>query len=205
MSTPAQETWDSRYGQEEYAYGVVPNDFLVEYASSIPKGRVLCLADGEGRNSVYLATLGYEVVSIDLSSVGLGKARRLASDQGVKIETLQADLTTYELDPGAWQGIVSIFAHFPPIVRRPLHRKVVAGLCAGGKLILEAFTPRQLTMTGRGGPNVQHADALLPLAAAIEEFADLELSIAREIERDVEEGPYHTGRCAVVQVVGSKP
>jgi len=113
--------WNERYSAPEYVYGTEPNAFLVEAAPLIPPGRVLALADGEGRNGVYLATRGHRVTSVDLSPVGLDKARRLAAERGVPIDTVVADLEDYVITPDSWQGIVSIFCHLPPPVRRRLY------------------------------------------------------------------------------------
>jgi 2-polyprenyl-3-methyl-5-hydroxy-6-metoxy-1,4-benzoquinol methylase len=114
--------WDARYAEAGWAFGTEPNDFLREQAELLPRGRVLCLAEGEGRNAVWLAGQGFEVTAVDLSSTGLEKAQRLASERGVRITTVCADLATYAIEPDAWEGIVSIFAHVPRSVRAPMQR-----------------------------------------------------------------------------------
>lgn len=197
--------WNERYGSAEYVYGTEPNDFLVAHAAAIPRGAVLCLADGEGRNGVYLAKLGYAVTSVDQSEVGLRKAEALAASQGVSIHTLAADLAEFDPGQGIWQGIVSVFAHLPPELRLRLHRQVVAALAPGGVFILEAFTPRQLDMPGVGGPKGPYAAGLIPLDAVRDELEGLTLEIAREADRVLDEGPLHQGLCAVVQVLAIKP
>jgi len=194
--------WDQRYNEPGYAYGTAPNDFLVSVAERIPVGRVLCLGEGEGRNAVYLAKRGYEVVAVDQSPVGLDKARRLAESQGVRIETVEADLGDFEITPGRYAGIVSVFVHLPPPLRARLHRDAVRGLRPGGALVLEAFTPAQLAL-GTGGPAV--AEMMMDLETLRTEVAGLRLEIARELERHMDEGRYHRGRAAVVQVLGFKP
>lgn len=136
--------WNERYSAPEYAYGTKPNDFLVSVASKIPPGRVLCLAEGEGRNAVYLASLGYEVVAVDQSSVGLAKAEQLAAQRHVKIQTITANLADFMVEPKSWQGIVSIFCHLPSALRRQVHRAAVAGIKQEGVFVLEAYAPRQL-------------------------------------------------------------
>jgi SAM-dependent methyltransferase len=193
--------WDERYSSEEYAYGTAPNEFLKSMAARIPKGRVLSLGDGEGRNGVYLAGQGFEVLSADASPVGLAKARKLAADRGVRLDTLVTDLTAYEIRPGDWDGIVSIFFHLPSAARRVLHRKVVAGLRPGGAFVLEAYTPAQLRLK-TGGPSV--ADMLVTLRDLKEELPGLVFEHAEEVERAVVEGKFHTGRAAVVQVLARK-
>jgi SAM-dependent methyltransferase len=130
--------WNQRYSAEHYVYGTEPNDFLAASLEQLPTGRVLCLAEGEGRNAVFLAALGNQVTAVDASSVGLAKARRLAAKHGVEIETLTCDLAELEIEPGAWDLIVSIFAHTPAPLRADLHRRVATGLRPGGVFLLEA-------------------------------------------------------------------
>jgi len=195
--------WDQRYSIEEYVYGTEPNEFLAETLRGLNNGgRALCLAEGEGRNAVFLAGRGYEVHAVDASAVGLAKAEHLARERGVHIVTEVANLDGYRIDPGAWDLIVSIFCHLPAPVRRALHREVAAGLRPGGHLVLEAYTPAQLVL-GTGGP--PDPALMMTLAELREELAGLHFEQAREIERDVHEGSLHTGRGAVVQIVARRP
>jgi len=193
--------WDQRYGADDYAYGVEPNAFLVEQAHHIPPGRVLCLAEGEGRNAVYLAKQGYEVTAVDQSAAGLDKAQRLAEAAGVSITTIQIDLADFEITPETWQGIVSIFAHVPPPLRQRLYREAVRGLALGGVVIVEAYTPRQLEHQ-TGGP--RQLDLLVSLASLREELGGLSEVVGRELDRDVVEGLFHTGLGAVVQYLARR-
>lgn len=197
--------WDERYSAEDYAYGTEPNDFLAAHAHMLPMGRVLSLAEGEGRNAVFLAGQGYEVTAVDQSAVGLGKARRLAEREGVAIETIVADLAEFKIEPQSWDGIVSISAHVPRSIRKGLHRRVAEGLKPGGVLLLEAYTPRQLETAGKGGPGPDQSDRFMTLAELHQELQGLDFLIARETEREVNEGKYHHGPGAVVQVVARKP
>ncbi len=194
--------WDERYADSDYAYGTAPNDFLVEQADCLPQGPVLCLAEGEGRNAVWLAARGHAVTAMEALSVGLEKARRLAAERGVRIESRCSDLAHFEIAPEAWSGIVSIFAHVPPDLRRAVHRRVVEALRPGGVLILEAYTPEQLRF-GTGGPPV--AELTMDLATLEDELAGLVFEVASEREREVFEGRYHRGPGHVVQIVGRKP
>ncbi len=193
--------WDARYASPDFVYGTEPNDFLASVASHIPKGRVLSIADGEGRNGVYLATLGHDVTSIDASPVGLAKAQRLAGARGVHITTTVADLAEYPIAPGAWEGIVSIFCHLPAPLRQAVHTQVVRGLAPGGVYVMESYSVDQLRH-GTGGPS--SADLLLTLKLARAELPGLEFLHAAELERDVQEGACHSGRSAVVQVLARK-
>lgn len=110
--------WDERYSTEEYAYGTAPNEFLVKNAHHIPKGKVLSLAEGEGRNAVFLAQQGYSVTAVDASLVGLNKARKLAEKKGVIVEFIHASLADYDLGEKQWDGIVSIFCPLPSTIRK---------------------------------------------------------------------------------------
>lgn len=194
--------WNDRYNSSDYLFGTTPNDFLASVARQVPAGKTLCLADGEGRNGVYLATLGHQVTSIDASATGLAKAGQLAAAKGVKLETIEADLNAFELGEQSWDCIVSIFFHMPPEMRKPLHARVVEALKPGGYLILEAYRPEQIKY-GTGGPPV--AEFMMNLEALSVDFAALEFLHAEEIERDVIEGKGHSGRAAVVQLLARKP
>lgn len=194
--------WDARYSEDGFAYGTEPNDFVAEHAHRIPSGPVLCLAEGEGRNAVAVAHLGHPVTAVDLSAVGLAKAEALARSQGVQITVQQADLAEYDPGHNQWAGIVSVWCHVPPPVRRALHKKVVAALKPGGVLLLEAYTPDQVGR-GTGGPPV--AGPMMTAAGLEDELAGLDLEICREVEREVSEGKYHQGHSATVQVLATKP
>ncbi len=193
--------WDERYSDTDYAYGTEPNGFLVEEAWRIPDGPVLCLAEGEGRNAVWLAERGFDVTAVDASRVGLEKAQRLAAERGVTIACECSDLADYAIEPGAWAGIVSIFGHMPPDLRRQVHAQVVNGLRPGGVFIVEAYTPNQLDY-GTGGPPV--ADMMMDVATLEAELPGLVFDFAREREREVVEGRYHTGAGHVVQLVARR-
>lgn len=194
--------WDERYSDPDYVYGTEPNDYLVSVVDHIPRGRVLCLCEGEGRNGVYLAQQGCEVTAVDASPVGLRKARQLAAERGVEIQTIVSDLEHFLIGVDAWDAIVSIFCHVPPDLRARLHRRCIEGLKPGGVLVLEAYTPRQIEY-GTGGPPV--AELTMHLEALRHELDGLELMHAAELDREVVEGKYHTGRGAVVQIVARKP
>src|SRR5262249_36997604 len=193
--------WDARYAEPGWAFGTEPNDFLREHAHHLPRGRVLCLAEGEGRNAVWLATRGYEVTGVDRSAAGLEKARALARERGVTLTTVCADLDVFPIEPGHWQGIVSIFAHVPRALRRRVHAAAVEGLAPGGVLLLEAYRPEQIGR-GTGGPSDD--DRMLDLARLREELGALEWLLAREADRDVVEGRCHTGPASVVQLVARR-
>ena len=194
--------WDQRYSGQAYAYGTEPNAFLVAMAPRLPTGRVLCLGEGEGRNAVWLAGQGYDVTAVDASGVGLEKARRLAAERGATITTVHSDLAEYDIEPGNWDGIVSVFCHLPPQPRADVHRMCVAGLCSGGVMLLEAYTPGQL-VHGTGGPPT--VELMMDSEILRKEFAGLEFLDLQECEREIHEGAFHNGLGAVVQMVVRKP
>lgn len=194
--------WDERFAEPGFAYGSDPNDFVREAAPRIPRGRVLCLGEGEGRNAVHLAGLGHEVTAMDASRVGLEKAERLARERGVQLATVHEDLATFVIGEGVWSGIVSVWVHLPPELRSRVHAACVRGLAPGGAFVLEAYAPRQLGFA-TGGP--QDPVLLPPLAALEADLAGLEFEIAREVVREIHEGRYHHGLSATLGIVGRKP
>lgn len=196
--------WDERYAAAGFAYGTEPNTFLAEHAAQDfrPGGEILSLGEGEGRNAVFLARLGFRVTGVDGSAVGLAKARALAEERGVGIETVVADLASFDLGVERWDAIVSIWCHTPSALRQRLHRSVVRALRPGGVFLLEAYTPAQLELRTGGPPSV---DMLMSLADVRRELAGLELVVGEEKRREVHEGAYHEGTSAVLQVIARKP
>lgn len=204
MLKPMEPTnpWDGRYGGEDFFYGIEPNDFLRQEAGRLPgRSRVLCLAEGEGRNAVYLAQLGHRVTAVDGSAVGLAKLGRLAAKRGVEVETVHADLGEFDFKPEGWDSIVSVWCHLPPALRRDVHAKCVAALAPGGLFLLEAYTPRQLTFR-TGGPPV--AELMMTLEDLRIELSGLEFLRGEELDREIHEGRGHEGQSAVVQVVARR-
>lgn len=194
--------WDQRYSEDGFAYGTAPNDFLKTECHRIPKGgRVLCLAEGEGRNAVFLAQQGFAVTAIDQSAVGLQKAKDLAAKYGVDISTVVADLSEYDLDCNSWDGIVSISAHVPAELRKLVHQQVVMSLKDKGVFILEAYTERHTEMDGIGGPPASKKEMFMSLDDLKLELDGLDFIVGAEVDRHISEGKYHQGDSAVVQVV----
>lgn len=194
--------WNDRYEGDDYFFGTAPNDFLKSVAGEIPSdAKVLCLADGEGRNGVYLAQLDHQVTSVDMSSVGLEKAEKLAAANNISIKTIQADLSEYDLGEAQWDSVVSIFFHIPPKLQQIIYPRIIRSLKPGGLLILESYTPEQLKF-GTGGPPV--AELMLTFGLAQSAFGEMEFLHAEELERDVVEGAGHTGQAAVLQLLARK-
>lgn len=202
MSSPARDQWEDRYRAEDYVYGTEPNGFLRERVAALPVGRTLCVAEGEGRNAVFLAGMGHDVTSFDLTEAGVAKTRRLAEQRGVRVDAQQADAAEFPVGESQWDAVVSISAHMPPALRADLHRRIVAGLRPGGVLLLEAYTPDQIGR-GTGGPPV--AEMTMTLDGLRVELDGLELLHGVEMVRSVVEGALHTGDAAVVQVIARKP
>jgi SAM-dependent methyltransferase len=199
-SAPQAGFWDDRYSKDEFAYGTEPNRWLAERAGVLPPGaRVLCLGEGEGRNAVWLAQRGFVVDAVDGSQVGLAKAQRLAAKRGVRIGTWVGDLAAYRPEPGGHDAVVLVFVHLPPEIRARVHAAAAAALVPGGVVIVEAFTPRQL---GRPSGGPRQADMLYDAELLRGDFPGVEWSVLEEAEVDLDEGPHHQGRAAVVRGVG---
>jgi SAM-dependent methyltransferase len=196
-----RELWDERYAEPSFVYGTEPNDFLVSVAEQILIGPVLSLGEGEGRNAIFLAGLGHDVTAVDQSKVGLEKLQRRAEELGLRIQTQQADLGNYQIEEGVWAGIVSIFCHLPPSIRVPLYDAAKHGLRPRGLFILEAYTPGQC---GRGTGGPPSPEMMVSLDNLTSELAGLEFLYARELERAVIEGSYHTGLAEVVQLLARR-
>ncbi|MEY2556855.1 MAG: hypothetical protein QOE34_280 [Verrucomicrobiota bacterium] len=192
--------WNQRYDSGEFVYGTEPNTFLAQNARLLI-GPVLCLAEGEGRNAVFLASLGLEVLGVDGSEVGLAKAQKLAASKGVAIRTEVADLATYEPPENFYGSVVSISAHLPGDIRKRLHRLVERCLKPGGIILLEAYTKAQIARD-TGGP--KDPDMLMARVDIEKEFPNCEPILSQEIEREIVEGQFHTGLASVVQFIARK-
>lgn len=205
MHTPDYDRWQQRFAAtEDYVFGEEPNWFLAARAEAIPPGsRVLAVADGEGRNGVWLARQGHDVVSLDFSPAAQAKARRLAERFGVTPEFLQGDAHEWDYPEAAFDAVVEIFTQFSTPEQRP---KKWAGmrtaLKPGGVLIIQGYTPRQLEF-GTGGPR---DPAHLYTAEMLREaFGDWQIDHLAEEVVEMEEGKGHSGRSAVVGMVARKP
>jgi SAM-dependent methyltransferase len=161
----------------------------------------VCLADGEGRNAVGLAKRGWITSSVDFSVYGVNKARQLATEQSVDIDAQVGDLETYDIALNTYDLIVSIFAHTSLDIRKRIHRQVVDALKPGGVFILEAYTPAQIP-NNTGGPKDPSS---MPTAEQLrDELNGLTFEHIQELDREVMEGPGHTGMASVVQVIARK-
>lgn len=194
--------WNQKYASSDYFYGTEPNRWLAMNASRLPAtGRALALADGEGRNGVYLASLGLETLSVDLSEVGLAKANKLAQAKCVELKTLQADLAEYQPEPESLDLAVAIYAHFPTEVRIKAHAACAVGLKPGGLFVLEGFHPEQLAYTS-GGP--KSVDMLYTVEKIMADFEGFQVLEAHEGLTHLQEGR-HDGLGYVTRLVLRKP
>jgi SAM-dependent methyltransferase len=195
--------WDERFSGADYLFGEEPNAFLASQAGVLPaSGKALAIADGEGRNGVWLAGQGLEVVSIDASSVGLEKAKRLAEKRGVSITTQLVDIAAYDWPVEQFDVVVGIFFQFAgPALRDEIFAGMERTLKPGGVLLIEGYGPRQLEYK-TGGPG-QLENLYTPVLLA-ERFAALEILHLREHDREIAEGTRHVGMSSLVDLVARK-
>lgn len=192
--------WNDRYAGSGYFYGTEPNSFLAERCGLI-EGPVLSLSEGEGRNAVFLAEQGFDVLGVDLSKIALEKASQLAKSRGVEIRTLVADLAAYEPEENHYGAVISISAHLPSAIRNRLYPLIERALKPNGIVLLESYAVNQLSRN-TGGP--RDADMLMTVEKIQQEFPHLEHVQLQEIEREVVEGTGHTGMASVIQFIGRK-
>ncbi len=195
-----QYNWNERFSGEEYVYGTEPNTFLVEHVGLL-RSPILSIAEGEGRNAVYLASQGLAVHGVDGSDVGLAKARALAQTRNVSIQTEVSDLSHFVPRSCHYGSVVSIFAHLPSHLRSRLYPLIADCLQPDGIVLLEAYSERQIDRD-TGGP--KDLDLLMSVEKIEREFPQFEPILLQEIEREVREGKFHTGAAIVVQFIGRK-
>ncbi len=192
--------WNERYGQADYVYGTAPNEFFKEQISAIPTpGRLLLLAEGEGRNAVFAAELGWQVTAIDFSENGHEKALALAAERSVQFDYHVMDVREFDFEKqGPWDAIGLIYSHFPDNFRSDLFKKCLGSLRPGGSIILELFTPEQLNHSS-GGP--KDLALLYSAAQAQADFAEASSLDVVEAIIHLKEGAHHQGTAAVVRCV----
>lgn len=202
-----KEFWNQRYGQEAYAYGKQPNQFFKEQLAQIPVGRILLPAEGEGRNAVYAATLGWEVVAFDQSVAGKKKAEELARTSGVMVNYQVGALDDLKFEEHSFDAVGLIFSHFPAILKRRYNQLFSSFLKPGGTIILECFSKSHLPFRERnpsvGGPG--DLDILFSIEEIKTYFEHYNVLILREKIIELAEGLYHNGLGSVVRFVGRKP
>jgi SAM-dependent methyltransferase len=196
--------WEARFATPDYAFGKEPNYFLQSRRKLLPRhGRALAIADGEGRNGVWLAEQGLNVVSLDFSPAAQKKARALAAERGMKVTFVQADVHAWDYPEAAFEVVVEIFAQFSSPAERAIKwRGMRRALKSGGALIIQGYTPRQLQY-GTGGP--KRLENLYTRAMLEQKFGDFrDLNIVEE-EREMREGASHAGMSAVIGLTAIKP
>lgn len=193
--------WDERYSSEEYVYGTEPNQFFKEQIDKSSPGKLLLPGEGEGRNAVYAAKIGWQVDAFDQSRVAKEKALKLADKFGVSINYSVIDL--YDLSPykNFYDAAAIIFVHLAPIERQELHRMLISSLSKGGVLILELFSKNQLGKAS-GGP--QDLSMLSSTEEILNDFKDLKMILIEERNLFLNEGDKHSGEASVVRFVGEK-
>jgi len=201
-----QPFWNERYAQEAYVYGDQPNAFFKDALqrpdiAALQGGQMLLPCEGEGRNAVYAASLGWQVTAVDYAVNGKLKALALADRYGVSINYEVSDIQDYLLNKGSFDLIGLIFAHFPPDIRSDLHQRLAQALRPGGFIILQAFGKDQLNYTSGGPSNV---DMLYDIDVLLDDFSVLTCVFqSKEIEV-LREGPYHNGEGDVISMIFQK-
>ena len=200
MSKLNIETWEERFAGDEYIFGTAPNAFVTREAGRLKPGAdVLCVADGEGRNSTWLAEQGHRVHAVEATTNAIVKAKALAAERGVEVHHEQVDLEAWDWPVAAYDAVVAIFIQFTdPIGRARMFAQMATALRPGGVLLLEGYGPGQLAY-GTGGPkSLDHLYTLDELRTA---FPTLRVELLEEYDRELDEGPRHRGMSALVDLV----
>ena len=195
------EFWNERYSTAEYAYGTQPNIFFSDNLKGIPAGKILFPAEGEGRNAVFAAKLGWDVTAFDVSTEGKKKAEKLAESVNVKIDYIITDFDNVSFPLNHFDCIVLVFAHMNPTKRKEYHRKLISYLKPGGLLILEGFSKKQINHKS-GGP--RDINMLFSADELRSDFGLLSELTITETDYVLNEGPFHQGIASVIRVTGIK-
>jgi len=203
MSNAELDRWNERYRARDYIFGTAPNAFLASNAARLKRGQsALCIADGEGRNSVWLAEQGLEVRAFDFSPIGVEKARRLAAARGVKVHYDVSTVYEWSWPAAAFDVVVAIFVQFAdPPMRAFMFERMARALKPGGLLLLEGYTPKQLEF-GTGGP--KQVDQLYTEELLRHSFGALEILELQQYEAELDEGSRHRGMSAVIDFAAVK-
>jgi len=195
------EFWNERYGPDQYYYGKDPNGFFKSCIDAYPAGKLLLPGDGEGRNSVYAATQGWDVFSFDPSSEGKKKALRLAEDKGTKIHYEVSDLDGYAIEADTFDMIALIYVHLYPEERMRHHTRLLSALKPGGKLVMEVFSKKQMGNTS-GGP--KELELLYDINELKTDFQSLKIIKAEDLSIFHDESFAHQGQAEVIRFIGEK-
>ena len=197
------ERWETRFSALDYVFGKAPNEFLKSHAHLLKRGqKALAIADGEGRNGVFLAERGLDVLSLDFSPKALAKAQALAKERGVKLRTELADLATWAWPTAAFDVIVGIFFQFAtPEFRQQLFSNIKQALKPGGLLLIQGYRPEQLKYKTGGPSEIERLYTRALLQAAFSDFTSVEI---KEHDSVVDEGAGHAGLSALIDLVARK-
>jgi SAM-dependent methyltransferase len=193
--------WDERYSSEEFIYGKEPNEFFKQNIEKLNPGKLLLPGEGEGRNAVFAARLGWIVDATDQSKVAKQKAERLADEFKVKINYTVCDISEYEFPDNYYDVVALIFFHKPPDLRKNIHRKIISALKPNGMLIFEKFSKEQLGKDS-GGP--QNIDMLYSIEDIERDFHSLKTVLLEDNIITLNEGPKHSGEASVIRYIGIK-
>jgi SAM-dependent methyltransferase len=196
-----KEMWDQRYSGEEYVYGTLPNLYFSEKIKALPPGKLLLPAEGEGRNAVFAAGLGWQVTAVDYSEEAKKKAMKLAENLSVNIGYIVDDLAGFDFGKEVYDAVALVYAHFTPEYRNRIHRRIVSCLKPGGMLILEAFNPDQLK-NNSGGP--KSIEMLYTIPMLEDDFKELTILQLEETSIDLDQGDYHQGNAAIIRLLARK-
>jgi SAM-dependent methyltransferase len=196
-----KEFWNERYNQHPTVYGEEPNEFFKAQLESVAPGKILLPAEGEGRNAIYAASLGWSVKAYDFSEVAKTKTLDRAATLGYKIDYEVIDLSKLELPREEFDRVALIYVHLPIEVRMHLYKQCKQSLKPGGKLILEGFSKNQLQYN-TGGP--KDPELLYSLSDLKADFSDLHIEMLELLTQELKEGPFHSGLASVVRLVASK-
>ena len=198
--------WNERYNSEEYAYGIEPNEYLREKLEKTTNGTILFPAEGEGRNAVYAAKLGWTVKAFDSSSIGQEKGMLLAKNNNVSIDYIINDFANVEYQAEEFDVLAFTYVHTPNAMRKNVHRKLSAYVKTGGKVILEGFSKSNYNINADKGPTNGPKDInmLFSIEEIKSDFNDFEIVELKEEFLELEEGEFHTGKSAVIRFVGIK-
>ncbi len=196
-----KDYWNDRYANENYAYGVMPNAFFKVKIDKISTGKLLLPAEGEGRNAVYAASLGWDVTAVDFSEQGREKALSLADAKGLTLDYQISEIENFNFTTESYDTIALIYAHFHPSIRAFIHQKCIESLKIGGYLILEAFNPAQLNNMS-GGP--KNREMLYTTEMLSEDFSNLSILVNELQSIDLDEGEFHQGKADVIRFYAQK-
>lgn len=206
MSNTWTDRWNERYSNEAYAYGLEPNDFLKQELEKISPAKILFPAEGEGRNALFAASLGWEVSAFDIAQEGKNKAMKLAQERGLKIDYQVGNLSELNYEPAQFDAIALIYAHFPAAIKSDLNIALSALLKPGGVIVFEAFSKSHIEYNSKnekvGGP--KELDMLFSIEEIKNDFPEYTMALLEEKEIELQEGLFHNGIASVIRFVGRK-